>query len=153
MVVKVKFLSSFIPEKSKNACEKMCLEERGVKYVMVFKPPMDCVAYGVDGYIIKGTETDKCDKIVFAQSKDRLLSIFVELKGSDVAHAIKQLEATITHPLFSKNTGNKIFARIVSRKMPSNAGNSVVVKAKNRFRSKYNCELLCIKSGNPDRFL
>lgn len=130
----------------------MSLEERGVKYVMEFNPPVDCAAYAVDGNIIKGTGTDKCDKVVFTQSTDLLTSIFVELKGSDVAHAIKQLEATINHPLFSNNRTGKIVARIVSRKMPANAGNSVVVKAKNRFRAKYNCELLCIKSGNPDRF-
>lgn len=152
MAVRISFLSDFTPEKIKDACEKMSFEERGVKYVMEFNPPVDCVAYAVDGNIIKGTGIDKCDKLVFAQSAKRLSSIFVELKGSDVAHAIKQLEATINHPLFSKNRTDRIVARIVSRKMPANAGNSVVVKAKNRFRAKYNCELLCIKSGNPDRF-
>lgn len=152
MALRISFLSCFTPEKYKDACEKMCLEERGVKYVMEFNPPEDCVAYAIDGNIIKGTGTDKCDKLVFAQSTKRLLSIFVELKGSDVAHAVKQLEATITHPLFSVNRTDKIVARIVSRKVPSNASNSVVVKAKNRFRAKYNCELLCVKSGNPDRF-
>lgn len=152
MAVKIDFLSGFTPEKVKDACGKMCLEERGVKYVMEFNPPMDCVAYTVDGNIIMGTEADKCDKLVFAHNAGRLLSVFVELKGSDVAHAIKQLEATIVHPLFLSNRADKIVARIVSKKFPSNAGNSVVVKARNRFRAKYNCELLCVKSGNPDRF-
>lgn len=152
MAVRIDFLSDFTPEKTKDACEKMCLEERGVKYVMEFNPPMDCVAYAVDGYIIEGTKTDKCDKLVLAQSSNRLLSIFVELKGSDVAHAIKQLEATINHPLFSKNRTDKMVARIVTKRVPSNTGNSAVVKAKNRFCAKYNCELLCVKSGNPDRF-
>lgn len=152
MAVRIDFLSDFTPEKTKDACRKMSLEERGVKYVVEFDPPMDCAAYAVDGHIIKGTHTDKCDKLVFAQSSDHVLSIFVELKGSDVAHAIKQLEATITHPLFSRNKTDKRVARIVSKKIPSNAGNSVVIKAKNRFRDKYKCELLCVKSGNPDRF-
>lgn len=152
MAVRVSFLSCFAPEKAKDACKIMSLEEQGVKYVMEFNPPVDCVAYTVDGNIIKGTGTDKCDKLVFAKSVKRLVSIFVELKGSDVAHAVKQLEATINHPLFSKNRTDRIVARIVSRKMPANAGNSVVVKAKKRFRVKYNCELLCIKSNNPDRF-
>lgn len=152
MAVKIGFLSDFTPEKYKDTCVKMCLEERGVKYVMEFDPPVDCVSYAVDGNIIKGTATDKCDKFVLAQRANRILSIFVELKGSDVAHAVKQLEATINHPLFSRNRTDKIVARIVSRKIPSNAGNSVVVKAKNRFCSKYNCELKCVKSGNPDRF-
>lgn len=152
MAVRISFLSGFAPEKIKDACERMSLEERGVKYVMEFNPPMDCAAYAVDGYIIKGTKTDKCYKLVFVQSSSRLLSIFVELKGSDVAHAIKQLEATISHPLFFRNRTDKIVARIVTRRVPSNTGNSAVVKAKNRFRSKYNCELMCVKSGNPDRF-
>lgn len=152
MAVRISFLSCFAPEKAKDACKIMSLEEHGVKYVMEFNPPVDCVAYTVDGNIIKGTGTDKCDKLVFAKSVKRLVSIFVELKGSDVAHAVKQLEATINHLLFSKNRTDRIVARIVSRKMPANAGNSVVVKAKKRFRVKYNCELLCIKSNNPDRF-
>lgn len=102
MAVRISFLSCFAPEKAKDACKIMSLEEHGVKYVMEFNPPVDCVAYTVDGNIIKGTGTDKCDKLIFAKSVKRLVSIFVELKGSDVAHAVKQLEATINHPLFSK---------------------------------------------------
>lgn len=53
MAVRISFLSCFAPEKAKDACKIMSLEEHGVKYVMEFNPPVDCVAYTVDGNIIK----------------------------------------------------------------------------------------------------
>lgn len=40
MAVRISFLSCFAPEKAKDACKIMGLEEHGVKYVMEFNPPV-----------------------------------------------------------------------------------------------------------------
>ena len=83
-------------------------------------------------------------------STDEKVCVFVELKGSDVAHAVKQLDATLSYPLFAQNRAKWTKARIVANKIPANTGRSVVERAKVDFRRKYNCELICLKSGQPD---
>lgn len=151
MLMKVDFLSSYKAEKCIEKCGKISLKERSTVYILNLVPPMDCAAYQVDDYIIRGADKDKCDKVVVAASDDgELISVFVELKGSDVAHAVKQLEASLRYPLFAKNRTKWTKARIVANKIPSNSGRSVVERAKIDFRRKYNCELMCMKSGNPD---
>ena len=139
------FLAGYLAEKEVRKCSKISLKERSTVYLLNFVPPMDCVAYQVDGNIIKGADKDKCDKLVVATTcTDEKVCVFVELKGSDVAHAVKQLDATLSYPLkWTK-------ARIVANKIPANTGRSVVERAKVDFRRKYNCELICLKSGQPD---
>lgn len=145
------FLACFQAEKQIKKCSKITLKERSVVYSLAFFPPMDCVAYQVDGTIIKGADKDKCDKLIIATTNtNECVSVFVELKGSDVNHAVKQLDSTLSFPLFANNRTKWTKARIVSNKIPSNTGKSVVERAKVDFRKKYNCELLCLKSGNPD---
>lgn len=151
MALKIEFLKDFQIEKQKDNCKQLSLAERSVTYTVKFMPPMDCVAYQVDGNIIKDTKQDKCDKVVFARNgQGDITTIFVELKGSDVYHAIKQLEATLQFPLFERNRTQTMKARVVSNRIPANTGNSVVERAKIQFRKKFNCELLCLKPGNPD---
>ena len=143
------FLAGYLAEKEVRKCSKISLKERSTVYLLNFVPPMDCVAYQVDG--IKGADKDKCDKLVVATTcTDEKVCVFVELKGSDVAHAVKQLDATLSYPLFVQNRAKWTKARIVANKIPANTGRSVVERAKVDFRRKYNCELICLKSGQPD---
>lgn len=86
------FLAGYLAEKEVRKCSKISLKERSTVYLLNFVPPMDCVAYQVDGNIIKGADKDKCDKLVVATTcTDEKVCVFVELKGSDVAHAVKHL--------------------------------------------------------------
>lgn len=102
--MKVDFLDGFEAEKNLDNCSRISLKERSAVYMLNFVPPMDCAEYQVDGYIIKGADQDKCDKLVVAEKKSgEKICVFVELKGSDVGHAIKQLDATLSYPLFAKN--------------------------------------------------
>lgn len=70
-----------------------------------------------------------------------LFELFVELKGANIQHAIKQVEATLKNPLFKDSAVKKREARIVGRKIPSNTGNSITEIAKKNFISRYNCRL------------
>lgn len=60
------FLAGYLAEKEVRKCSKISLKERSTVYLLNFVPPMDCVAYQVDGNIIKGADKDKCDKLVVA---------------------------------------------------------------------------------------
>lgn len=48
------FLAGYLAEKEVRKCSKISLKERSTVYLLNFVPPMDCVAYQVDGNIIKG---------------------------------------------------------------------------------------------------
>ena len=149
--MKVDFLSGYQAERTIEKCRSISLKERSIIYLLNFIPAMDCAAYQVDDYIIRGADKDKCDKLIVAANGDsEMVSVFVELKGIDVAHAVKQLEATLSYPLFAQNRTKWTKARVVANKIPANTGRSVVERAKVDFRKKCNCELLCLKSGNPD---
>lgn len=149
--MKVDFLKGYAAEKVIDRCAKISLRERSTVYLLNFVPAMDCVAYQVDGYIIKGADKDKCDKLILATANEgEMVSIFVELKGSDVAHAVKQLDATLKYPLFANNRAKWTKARVVANKIPANTGRSVIERSKVDFRRKYNCELMCMKSGQPE---
>lgn len=151
MLMKVDFLVDYKAEKAINKCTKISLKKRSTVYVLNLVPAMNCAAYQVDDYIIKGASKDKCDKLVVATTgENEMVSVFVELKGSDVAHAVKQLDATLNYPLFAKNRTKWMKARIVANKIPANTGRSVIERAKVDFRKKYNCEIICLKSGLPD---
>lgn len=72
-----------------------------VKYILKFKDgdAKQCVSFGIDGGIVQNNNTVKCDKLLLIDcslgTKERWVRVFIELKGSDVVHALKQIEATI----------------------------------------------------------
>lgn len=43
------FLAGYLAEKEVRKCSKISLKERSTVYLLNFVPPMDCVAYQVDG--------------------------------------------------------------------------------------------------------
>lgn len=100
------------------------------------------------GYLAE-KEVRKCSKISLKERSTVYLLNFVPPMDC-VAHAVKQLDATLSYPLFAQNRAKWTKARIVANKIPANTGRSVVERAKVDFRRKYNCELICLKSGQPD---
>jgi hypothetical protein len=144
-------LSNFLPYKKLYVRNEVSVQENSTRYVLNMKPSKECAVYKVDDGIIKGTDTDKCDYFFWIRtSMNSDAGIFVELKGHDVPHAVKQLEATLKYPLFAMNKCDSTYARIISNRIPSNTGSSVVERAKIDFLKKYRCQLKCLKSMQPD---
>lgn len=88
----------------------------------------------VDGCQI--TEGVKCDYLILDHCHNEY---FVELKGKDLPHAVKQLKAAIQQ-LSDKNSTGKKQAIIVSSRNPSN--DTSIQRAKVVFKKKYNVELI-----------
>lgn len=130
------------PEQEWNKRKGISVGERGQVYRANFSQEYMSAVYAIDGGIIKDYDIVKCDKLVLLDLDNQtLFELFVELKGANIQHAIKQVEATLKNPLFKDSTVKIREARIVGRRIPSNTGNSITEKAKKNFISRYNCRL------------
>jgi len=130
-------LKSYEAETPLGARKIVSTSEKGKTYKITFTVIKPSAVYTIDGNII--TEGDRCDKLVLVQSnitQNKWIEIFVELKGTDVDHAVKQLKATIDKPVFKHNTIEKQWARIVAQSFPRNTGNSTIERARDYFRKK-----------------
>jgi len=92
----------------------------------------------VDGcYITSGS---RCDYLFEIIDDNRIEKVFyVELKGSDIAHAIEQLKSTIA---YCKNIHREILSKechIISSKFPSSGPSSQILKKK--FKKENNIQL------------
>lgn len=149
--IKDKLCRKYCPELAFMPRVTLSLSERGQRYVLRLARAVETGAFTVDGMIIK--DGAKCDKLVLAEvDKDQWVETFVELKGSNVGHAIEQLEETIRNPLFEHTSVCRKRACIVARRIPRNTGNSELERAKIRFVKKYRCDLRAVNSGAADRF-
>lgn len=122
----------------------VCREKRS-KYTLSLNPSMEGWRYQVDNYII--TKGDKCDTLIIVKDGGDFAEVFVELKGSDVSHAITQLEETLKHNLFKSNDFLLRWARIAVYSYPkSQLLDREVDKKTGEFLKKYRCELLITHS-------
>ena len=90
----------------------------------------------VDGGAIKDTKISKCDNLLV--SDDEREERYVELKGTDVLHAIDQLETTIRELGEYKDNRH---AYVVGTNVAP-AYNTEIQKKALLFRKNYNSELL-----------
>ena len=139
----------FTPEQPLMQRETISVKEKGKKYTLTLNPKKECVAYQIDGVILK--DGNRCDKLIVARYADHTeAAVFVELKGRNISHAIDQLEATLKQDIFKHRNVAKRKASIVGQSIPRNTGNSVVEKAKIRFNKTYNCQLRAFSSTSND---
>lgn len=104
------------------------------KSKMIFENPTQAPVrkITVDGCVIKDNETLRCDYVLVP---DYEVEIYVELKGKDIAHAVKQLESTIE--LLSDNAKTiKKLCFIVSSRSPKLTPE--IQKIAKTFNKKYN---------------
>ena len=142
----------FLPEQQWLERRVITVGEKGKKYSASVACPNRTASFQIDGNIIK--EGAKCDKLVVALHEDAPgTTVFVELKGRDVSHAIEQLEHTLANCMFRPlpAKSDKVRARVITGGCgPSSVSKKVVNQAKIRFLKNYNCDLRILKNGQPD---
>lgn len=148
-----KLAKSYSPTHPLAQRNNLSLKEERTIYKLQFDKKRDCVSYRIDGQII--SSGPKCDYLVLAKDNDKNAelwkAIFVELKGTDVAWALKQLDETMKNNIFIHSSVNKRYARIVAKSFPSNKSDPTYEKAKRDFLKRHNCNLRQVCSGQPDR--
>lgn len=65
----------------------------------------------VDGCEMNGSGEIRCDYLLYADKRIN----FIELKGTDVKHAIEQLKASLRYFDISKNESREVYAYVVCR--------------------------------------
>lgn len=145
--------NKYVPKYPLAERSELSLKESQTTYKLSFgrSKRRESVVYQIDGYII--TAGKKCDYLILAQQDvaDTWKSIFVELKGTDVNHALEQLDASLSNPIFRHDSINEVHARIVAKSFPANTANSEFEKARRKFKTKYkSCSFKQVSSNQPD---
>lgn len=125
--------AGFQPQQSLSKRKVLSTSEEGKRYLLDVAGVKDSVLYQVDGVIIK--EGGKCDKLILVHTgddgaKEQWTEIFVELKGTDVRHALEQLIASAKNPIFKHGSNTERRARVVATNFPANNANPDVEKLK-----------------------
>lgn len=146
---------TYQPKLSLAERENLSIKETKTIYRLSFGKRRQTVAYQIDGNII--TEGNKCDYLILAKQdacgdrEEKWKSIFVELKGKDVLHALLQLDATLDKEILKHSSVNEVHAKIVAKSFPANTANTEFERARRIFKAKHkNCTFKQISSNQPD---
>lgn len=112
--------------------KKIPLEENKCKITFLNPNQDKILIVNVDGCAIDDNETLRCD---YALVPFKGIEIYVELKGSDVLHAVKQLETTIS--LLSDNPQIiKKLCFVISTRVPKQT--TSIQQLQSQFKKKFN---------------
>ncbi len=111
---------------------KIVLKEKKSKITFLNPNKDKIVKIKVDGCVISDNETLRCD---YALIPSDAVEIYVELKGSDIAQAVKQIESTIK--LLSENPQKiKKLCFVVSTRVPKQT--TSIQQLQSQFKKKFN---------------
>lgn len=131
------------------------VSEKGACYRLEKLGECENVDYQVDGGLIPRSDTDdrKSDHLLLIRvSKNDWIDVFIELKGTDVMHGLKQLEETLLHPLFKPHApSERRVARLVAKSMPSSKNNKEIEKLRQSLM-RLNCTMKTFKSNQTEDF-
>lgn len=131
------------------------VSEKGACYRLEKLGECENVDYQVDGGLIPRSDTDdrKSDHLLLIRvSKNDWIDVFIELKGTDVMHGLKQLEETLLHPLFKTHApSERRVARLVAKSMPSSKNNKEIEKLRQSLM-RLNCTMKTFKSNQTEDF-
>lgn len=111
---------------------KLVLQENKSKITFLNPNQDQVLIIRVDGCVIKDNEILRCDYAIVPCDE---IEIYVELKGSDISHAVKQIESTIK--LLSDNPQKiKKLCFVVSTRVPKQS--TSVQQLQSQFKRKFN---------------
>lgn len=111
-------------EQSKCRCNsRFTVSENRSKFTIGSKDLTKVDKVKIDGYFDRSSEHRKCYYLFVYTSDPKQIYIFVELKGTDISHAVTQIGNTVN--LFYDQgylKGKQVVGAIVSSRHPSNDG-------------------------------
>lgn len=135
--------------KSFPGCEKektdkqIVLQETKSKITFLNPNSIKVRKIRVDGCVIQDNESLRCDYLLILSLDNQEIEIYVELKGSDVKHAVEQLESTIK-TLSDNFQKKKKLCFVVSTRVPRQGTDIQGIQT--RFKKNFNASFR-VKSG------
>ena len=126
-----------IEEEYKEVCGSIATcQENNRSFTL--KNAIDFVKVKIDGVVFpKGDKTTRCDYLFLKEEEQqRIIEIFVELKGKDVEKAVKQLEQSIE--MFAQSNKRYAFAVVTN---VSTQFNTLIQKKTKEFKQKKHADL------------
>ncbi len=113
--------SAFTENKPANRESIIVCKENKSEYRYENTSQHEVAKIKIDGGLIGDATTTRCDYLLV--DWDGHIAVFIELKGSDVYHAMDQIRLTIDHvsPFPQEFNSGKILARIVATKVRDSA--------------------------------
>ena len=133
------------PECAEDRCDKKIVLKENRSKITFLNPNQDKIlTIKVDGCAISDNETLRCDYALMPSDE---VEIYVELKGSDIVHAFKQIESTIR--LLSDNPQKiKKLCFVVSTHVPKYT--TTIPQLKLQFKKKFNASFHI--KNTPDEY-
>lgn len=107
--------------------------------------------FHMDGGIIRDeTEVLRCDFLYVIDDEDCPTAIFVELKGKDIGHAVKQLKSSID--MYGAKLKRRICARIICNSVPRMFNDPAVKGLKKELGKRYQGTLVVCEKNQDERY-
>lgn len=126
-------------------------EEKKKRYNIVNDKNCMIALYHVDGGMIYGeANVQKCDFMYLIYDSDNPTVVFVELKGSDIYHAVQQLKETIDR--YGAELQRRICARIVCSSVPRLHNDPIVKNLRKELMKRYNGSLTIFEKNKDEKY-
>ncbi len=126
-------------------------EEKKKRYNIVNDKNCRIALFHVDGGMIYGEANEhKCDFMYIIYDSDNPTAVFVELKGSDISHAVQQLKETISR--YGTGLKRRICARIVCSSVPRLHNDPIVKNLKKELMKHYNGNLIIFEKNRDENY-
>ena len=122
-----------LPECEEYRCDKKIVLQENKSKITFLNPNQDKILIiKVDGCAISDNETLRCDYALMPSDE---VEIYVELKGSDIVHAVEQIKSTIR--LLSDNPQKiKKLCFVVSTRVPKQT--TTIQQLQSQFKKNFN---------------
>lgn len=138
--------------KHRDARKNVTCEEKKKRYNLINHERFETAVYHVDGGLIKDEQNViKCDYLYGIGDPKNPSAIFIELKGTDLKHAVRQINNSVL--LFAPSLpGHRIFGRIVSGAVPNMQNDPAVQKLDKELRKRYNGKLKIFRDSVDEEY-
>lgn len=133
-------------------CRKNAVcQERNKRYNLVNEEGYGITLYHVDGGVISDeSDVQKCDFLYVVYDQQNPTAIFVELKGKDVYHAIRQIKEMVDR--YGTALQRRICARIVCSSVPRLYNDPCIKKLKKELMSRYHGTLRIFEKSKDEKY-
>lgn len=126
-------------------------EERNKRYNLVNEERHMVALYHVDGGIISSEpNVQKCDFVYIVYDTENPTGIFVELKGKDIYHAVRQIKETVDR--YGAALQRRICVRIICSAVPRLYNDPSIKSLRKEIAKRYNGTLKIFEKNKDERY-